>query len=295
MISITTPTGFIGSKLVRELLAADEAVRVIARDPDKLPADVREQVEVVRGSSDDPAVLERALAGAESLFHVVPPFFGTPNTTEYYLRFTRPVILAMKRTGVTRIVTVSGIGRRVEGAAGPVTASFAKDAELERAGLHVRALWCPGFMENLLRSTDSLRSSGSFAGPSRTDLKVPLVATRDIAVSGARLLRDRTWTGPGGVAVLGPEDLSIDDQSAILSEVLGRPVRYQRVPADAHKAQLIAYGASEEFAQGLLDMHAAKDRGLDLSEPRTPENTTPTSFREWCSEVLKPAVLGAHR
>lgn len=39
MIVVTTPTGFIGSKLVENLLAAREAVRVVARDPDKIPAD----------------------------------------------------------------------------------------------------------------------------------------------------------------------------------------------------------------------------------------------------------------
>jgi uncharacterized protein YbjT (DUF2867 family) len=292
MIVVTTPTGLIGSKLIRELLAANEAMRVIARDPDKLPADVRAQVDVVRGSSDEASVLDRALAGAESLFHVVPPFFGAPNVNEYYLQFTRPAILAMKRNGVRRVVTVSGIGRHSQAKSGPVTAAFAKDAELERAGLDVRALWCPGFMENMLRSLDSLRSQGMFAGPSRADVKAPFVATRDIAAVGARLLRDPTWTGPGGVAVLGPEDLSIDDKSSILSEVLARPIRYQQVPAVAYKAQLIQYGASEAFAQGLLDMHAEKDRGLDLSEPRTPENTTPTSFRLWCTEVLVPALLG---
>jgi hypothetical protein len=30
---------------------------------------------------------------------------------------------------------------------------------------------------------------------------------------------------------------------------------------------------------------------LDNAEPRTPENTTPTSLRWWCEQVLKPAVL----
>ena len=38
-------------------------------------------------------------------------------------------------------------------------------------------------------------------------------------------------------------------------------------------------------------MAAAKNNGLDNAEPRTPENTTPTSFRQWCEEVLKPAVV----
>jgi hypothetical protein len=31
--------------------------------------------------------------------------------------------------------------------------------------------------------------------------------------------------------------------------------------------------------------------GKQVIEPRTPQSTTPTSFRHWCEEVLKPAVL----
>jgi hypothetical protein len=38
-------------------------------------------------------------------------------------------------------------------------------------------------------------------------------------------------------------------------------------------------------------MWIAYGNGLDTYEPRTPESTTPTSFRQWCEDVLKPAVL----
>jgi predicted fused transcriptional regulator/phosphomethylpyrimidine kinase len=79
--------------------------------------------------------------------------------------------------------------------------------------------------------------------------------------------------------------------AAIMSDVLGKPIRYQQVPGEAYKAQLMKFGASEHFAQRLVDMHVAKDNGLDSAEPRTAENTTPTSFRQWCEEVLKPLVL----
>lgn len=288
MIVVTTPTGNIGSNVVELLLAAKQSVRLLARDPAKISPRVREQVEVVTGSSDDPAVLDRALAGAEGLFHVVPPFFPAPNVNEHYLDFTRPVCAAMKRQRVSRVVTVSGIGRRSDLRAGVVTSSLMKDVEFEREGLDVRALWCPGFMENLLRSVDSLRTEGVFRGVSRADLKSPLVATRDIAASGVRLLLDRR-KGPGGVAVLGPEDLSQDEVAAITGEVLGRPVRYERMPAQALREQLMRYGASEEFANSLLEMHAAKDAGLDSTEPRTAETTSPT----WCKEVLAPAIAAA--
>ena len=289
MIVVTTPTGFIGSKLVRELTALGEAVRVVARDPARIPSDLRDSIEVVHGSSADEAVLGEALAGAESLFLVVPPLFSAPDVTAYYLSFTRPAIAAMKKNGVTRVVTVSGIGRRVETKAGLVTSSLEKDIALEQAGLHLRALWCPGFMENHLRDLQTMQAQGAFFGPSLPDVKAPYVATRDIASVAARLLSDRSWTGPGGVAVLGPEDISIEDMASVMTDVLGRPIRYQRVPAAAYKAELLKHGASEGFAQAFIEMVEAKDRGLDLSEPRTRENTTPTSFRDWCTDVLKPA------
>jgi hypothetical protein len=54
---------------------------------------------------------------------------------------------------------------------------------------------------------------------------------------------------------------------------------------------LTEFGISEVMAQGMVDMFAAKNNGLDNAAPRTPESTTPTSFRQWCEEVLKPAVL----
>lgn len=290
MIVVTTPTGQIGSHVVTALLASNERVRVIARSPEKLDPAVREKVDVVQGSSDDEAVLDRALAGATAFFHCVPPDFKAPNVTEYYLRFTRPAIAAMKENGVNHVVTVSALGRGASEKAGLIHSAHTKDEAFENAGLHTRALWAPGFFENILRSVETLRTQGTFFGPSRPDPVRPYVATRDIADVAARLLRDRSWTGPGGVGTLGPEDLSLDDQAKILSEVLGKPIRYQQVPAAGYKAQMMSYGASEDMAQGMLDMMAAKDDGLDNALPRTAENTTPTTFRAWCMEFVLPVI-----
>ncbi len=291
MIVVTTPTGKIGSKLVEELLSAGTTVRVIARDPVRLALEIRNNVEVVKGSSDDENVLFEAFEGADSLFWVVPPSFQANNDDEYYLKFTQPACRAIKKYGVKRVVSVSGLGRGVQVKAGPVTASFAKDAEIEKTGVDFRALWCPGFMENMLSSVATIKQDGVFYVPSPPDLKMPFVATRDIAAAGAKLLLDDSWTGQGGLAVLGPEDLSYDDMALIMTDVLGKPVRFQRTTGEALKAQLIKSGANEVFAQGIVDMRAAKANGLDNTEPRTAENTTPTSFRQWCEEVLKPAVL----
>jgi len=68
--------------------------------------------------------------------------------------------------------------------------------------------------------------------------------------------------------------------------------RFQQIPFEAYKARLLERGMSEAMAQATLDMWVAYDRGLDTAEPRTPESTTPTTFRRGCEEVLKPLVLG---
>jgi hypothetical protein len=90
---------------------------------------------------------------------------------------------------------------------------------------------------------------------------------------------------------LATEDLSFNDMAAVISDVLGKPVRFQQVSFEAFKAGFIERGASKAFAEGMTDMMRAKNEGLDNAEPRTPENTTPTSFRQRCEEVLKQAVL----
>lgn len=290
MIVVTTPTGHIGSQIVKHLLAAAQTLRVIVRDPAKLAPDVRAKVDVVQGSLDSEAVVSRAFEGAESVFWVVPPSFQTSNQN-YYVDFSRPACRAIKSCGVKRVVSVSGLGRDVAVDAGVVSASFAKDAEIEATGVAYRTLYCPGFMENMLNQVHPIQELGVFFLPVPGDLKTRHVATRDIGAMGAKFLLDRSWTGQGGRAVLGPEDLSFNDLAAIMTDVIGKRIRFEQVSGEAHKAQLMKLGASELIAQQLVTMYAAKAEGLDNAEPRTAENTTPTSFGQWCEEVLKPAVL----
>jgi uncharacterized protein YbjT (DUF2867 family) len=291
MIVITTPTGQIGSQVLGNVLDSGEPVRVIARDPSRLPPRARERVEVVPGSHGDSDVVDRAFAGADAVFWLVPPDFQADSVEAAYLDFTRPACDAMKRHEVSRVVGVSALGRGVAGNAGMVSASLAMDDLIASTGVSYRALTMPSFMDNLLNQVEPIRNQGVFFSPISGDRKLPACATRDIAAAAARLLLDDSWSGQGSVPVLGPKDLSANDMARIMSEVLGKPVRFQQIPADAYKATLTGHGMSEAMAQAMVDMMVAKNEGLDNAEPRTPRSTTPTSFRQWCEEVLKPAVL----
>ena len=150
----------------------------------------------------------------------------------------------------------------------------------------------PSFMESLLNQVQSIKAQGVFFSPIAGDHKAPSCATGDIAAVAAQLLLDSSWTGQKEVPVLGPEDLSFNDMAAIMSEVLGKSVRFQQIPPEAFRARVASFGASDAMAQAMLDMMVAKNNGLDNGVVRTKETSTPTTFRQWCQEVLKAAVQG---
>ncbi|MFD9379822.1 NAD(P)H-binding protein [Streptomyces sp. NPDC059999] len=296
MIVITAPTGNIGRSLLSLLLdsapAAGEDLRVIVRDPARLPDAVRGRVEVITGSHGDAEVVDRAFEGADAVFWLVPPDSSlTPQ--DAYSRFSGPAVKALAAHGVGHVVGVSALGRGTPLAdrAGLVTASLAMDDLIADSGVAYRSLANPSFFENLLEESDSIRDKGVFADVVDGDRKAPLVACADIAAVAAGLLLDRSWTGTDSVPVLGPQDLSPNDLARIMTEQLGRPVRYERQPLDELYTTLVGYGLNEAFVQGIVDMKRAKDQGLDAGVARTPDTSSPTHFEEWCTRVLKPAVL----
>lgn len=290
MIVITAPTSSIGRQVLETLLGSGEPLRVIARDPSRISAPVRERVEVVQGSHSDAGVVNEAFTGADAVFWLVPSDPHAASAEASYGDFALPGCAAFQSRGVTHVVGISALGRGWPHYSGYVSATLAMDDMIAGTGVSYRALTCPGFMDNVLRQKELIKQ-GMLSMPTPGDLKAPTCATRDIAAAASKLLRDRSWSGVGEVPILGPEDLSFNEMAQIISEVLGQPVRYQEMPLDALKARLLGGGFTEGMAQAMIAMMAAKNEGMDTLVPRTPESTTPTSFRVWCEEVLKPAVL----
>src|SRR6266699_1937242 len=96
MIVVTAPTGLIGHQVLNNLLDRDEPIRVIVRDPSRLPAHIRERVEVVQGSHGDLDVVTRAFAGADSVFWLLPPDPRAESVEAAYVDFSRSACEAFK-------------------------------------------------------------------------------------------------------------------------------------------------------------------------------------------------------
>ncbi len=291
MIVITTPTGQIGRQVLDRVLDSGEAARVIARDPSRLSARVRARAEVVQGSHGDAGAITKALAGADRMFWLVPPpgFRHAGSSERYYLDFTRPACQAIASQRV-RVAGISTLGHGYQGKAGLLSAALAMDKLIEGTGAAYRALALPFFMENLLRQAQAIKEQGTFSMANAADRPLPAVATRDVATAAAALLLDTSWSGQASVPVAGPDNLTPDDMAGVISDTLGRAIRYRQVPVADYQTTLLRRGASQAMAQDIADMIEAQNNGIYDAEPRDPNSATATSFRQWCHDTLKPAV-----
>lgn len=291
MIVITTPTGLIGRAVLDTVLQAGEAVRVIVRDPSRLPAQVRDRVEIEQGSLDDVDVVMKAVAGADVVFWVGPPDDEHDRSTSSDdTVFTRTAWDAIRRGGVSRVVFVSSLGSATTRSSGLVAGGYAMDSFIDGTGVAYRALRTPALMDQLLDQVESIRRQGIFTGSRAGDVVGPLCAIRDVAAAAAAVLLDHSWTGQGSVSVLGPEELSFNAMASLMSEVLKRPVHYRQISDQADADTPLEQGGGQVLAHEVVDGHAQTHQDVDNGERRSGAATSPTTFRQWCADELAPAV-----
>ena len=160
MIVVTAPTGNIGSKVLKNLLAGDEEIRVIARNLSKLPIDSLPHIEVIEGSHGERDVVMRAFEGADSVFWLVSSDPTALSAEASYVDFSRAGCEALRCHGVKHVVGISSIGRGWPRDAGYITATLKADDLIAETGVAYRALAVGSLMENVLRQTALIRESG---------------------------------------------------------------------------------------------------------------------------------------
>ena len=111
MILVTGAGGFVGGHVVHELRGRDLPVRCLVRKPRKVPRLEAWGCELAEGDMTDPASLERAVEGVDTVVHLVAVRQGP---AELFRRVmvdgTRSLLAAAERAGVGRFVHMSALG-----------------------------------------------------------------------------------------------------------------------------------------------------------------------------------------
>ena len=133
VVAITGATGFVGRYIVRELLDRGHGVRLLARDPARLPF-AATGLTVVPGTLTDAAAIARLVDGADSVIHLVGIIAETGDATfqAVHVDGARTVARAAREAGVRRLVHMSAVGARPDPAATPYHRSKAAGEDAVR-------------------------------------------------------------------------------------------------------------------------------------------------------------------
>jgi NAD(P)-dependent dehydrogenase (short-subunit alcohol dehydrogenase family) len=281
MYVILGASGNTGSIIADFLLSKGEKVRVVGRDVGRLQRFVRKGAEAFPADMTDAAALTKAFTGARAAYAILPPL----HSREEQERQSDAIATGVRESGLRHAVHLSSYCAQVPQGTGPVTGLHSSEEKLNA----IRDL-------NVLHVFHGEQSGGdrhdSRDGPVRACAAAgPMIATRDVGDYAAQRLLDLDFSGKEAREVLGERDLSMTEVTAAIAHGIGKPdLRYEQFSYDQVRQALVQMGFSPKKAAVYIEMFEAINAGLLVAqEPRSPKNSTPTSFERFVRDIFVPA------
>jgi len=295
MYTVLGATGNIGSVITKKLLEKGEKVRVVGRNAARLQPFAHKGAEAFIADVKDAEALTKALSGVRAAFLMMPPGMTSPDYREEQELESNAICAAARNSGLQYAVNLSSIGAQAPSGTGPILGLHDSERKLnavERLNvLHLRPAY---FMENHLSGIGMIQMMGIFAGALKPDLKIPMIATRDIGGYAAERLLKLDFSGKQTQELLGERDLSMTEVATIISRGISKPdLRYVQFTYQQVEQALVQMGVSVKTAGTFIEMFQGMNDGIVAGiESRSAANTTATSMETFVKEVFAPAYQG---
>ncbi|GJD19376.1 NmrA family transcriptional regulator [Rivularia sp. IAM M-261] len=288
-IVIAAASGNIGRRIAEKILQSGAETILLARHPEKLAPKIIQGAIVRPISSDDITGLLEVTQNADALFWLTPPKLDIPCLYDWYIQTAMAGASSVSENRIKRVVNISSIGAGAASNLG--TVSFCGDVEsifnqTNSNVLHLR----PGyFMENFLDQIELIRHEHTVCFPFAGDHDIPWISTDDIGDEAAKYLLDDSWTGQLTRNLIGPENLTLFETTAILSRVFDFPIEYVQVTIESIQRRLATSGATLDVQRELGNLfRALGDPEGIYATAQTDEAATPTTFEQFAKNKLLP-------
>jgi len=295
MITITGATGKTGSKTAEFLLSKGERVRVVGRSEGRMQSLIQKGAEPMVGDQADNKFLAKAFAGVDAAYVLVPPKMDSADVRKYYNAMGDAIVDAVSKSKIRKIVFLSSLGADKQSGTGPVTGLHDVERKLEHCKkTDIVFLRAGYFMENVLSSMPTLKTQGVFGYTMAPDVKVLMVAAKDIGAEAAKLLLEKNFKGHVVIDLFG-DRISFKEIAGKIGEKIGKPgLPYVQYPDADAAAAMKAMGLSASLAESFVELSHAVAAGLITSTTGDPEKpNAPTKFAQFVDEVLYPAYSNA--
>jgi NAD(P)H dehydrogenase (quinone) len=280
MFAVMGITGQVGGAVANHLLAHNKQVRAVLRNPAKANLWRERGAEIVVADYDDAEALQKAFAGTEGVFAMIPPNFApTPGFVE--ARTTLAALhKALSSASPERVVYLSSIGSEQTSGLGLITSTHLLEEQLGSLPIPSAFLRAGWFMENCAWDVPNARDKGKFFSYLHPlNRKFPLVATNDIGRTGATVLLQQ-WSGNRYIEVAGPCEYSPLDIAEELTSAVNRNVEAVLVPRTTWVQTFVEQGMPEDRTSPRAEMVDGFNSGwIHFNVPGTEHYTGTTELK----------------
>lgn len=283
---ITGAAGHISKPLATQLLHAGHDVTVIGRSAENLEPLTSLGAKAAVGSVEDPAFLEKAFAGADAVYTMVPPNWTATDWKGHIGQVGHHFATAIRASGVPKVVNLSSIGAHMQDGCGPVSGIYRVEQAFNALEgtdvLHLR----PGyFFYNFLSNIGLIKNMGIMGGNYGAD-KITLVHPRDIAAAAFEALTALDFNGKSVRYVIGDERTGAEVAS-VLGNAIGKPELPWVIFEDEQSFQGgVQAGLPEEHSRLYAEMGHALRTGTMVADFRKEDNGKryPTKLEDFAPE-----------
>ena len=133
----------------------------------------------------------------------------------------------------------------------------------------------------------SIASEGAVFLPLPGSIRLPMIATVDIAKAAAERLLDTSWTGRSVIELVGPDEVTFEDAARTVGKAIGKDVKHVQVSEDQSREGIKALGMSAGVANLLIEMDGALASGKVVPEAPSPVVAT-TTLDVFANSVFRP-------
>ncbi|MDF5722908.1 MAG: NAD(P)H-binding protein [Rhizonema sp. PD37] len=286
-IVIAGASGNIGRRTAEKVVQAGAETILLTRQPEKLADLVTQGATVKPISSDDTQGLIEVTQDADALFWLTPPKHDAPGLRDWYTQTAMTGARAVHENSIKRVVNISSLGAGAAADLGTVTFVGTVESIFNQTFSNVLHLRPGYFMENFLGQVKFIEQDNTVYFPYASDHDIPWITTDDIGDEAAKYLLDERWAGQWTRNLMGPENLTLTEATAILSRVLNRSIEYVQVTVESIQQQLALAGATPDVQRELGNLFRALGNLNGIyATVRTPEAITPTTFEQFATHKL---------
>lgn len=264
---ISGSLGNISKPLAERLVAAGHNVTVISSKADKVAQIEAIGAKAAIGSVEDIFFLTNAFTGADAVYTMVPPNFGSGNWKKYIASVGEKYAAAIQASGVKNVVNLSSIGAHMADGCGPVSGLFFAEKALNALpDVNVKHLRPGFFYPNFLANIGMIKHMGIIGGNYGEGTKLVLVHPDDIAEAAAEELLGLSFSGKS-VRYVTSDEKTTDEVAAILGKAIGKPeLPWINFKDEDTVAGMTQAGLPQEIAENYAEMGAAMRSGEMASD-----------------------------